>query len=302
MADKVVLVGPLDRVLYLRTLPVFEPLGSEALAAIAQHARERFFRRGSTVLRPDRPAHAVFVVVDGLISIYRDARRVEDAGPGEAVGFLHLLSRTTEGIEARADVDTLTLELDWDAQLDVCEDHFPVLLQYVRYLSRRSVAELSRIADGTRLGEPHDAPFVGPRALNLVERILGLRRSRPFSRCSVDALSELARHVVEERLRAGQPIWTRGTPAGHLLLVVSGSVRCHVDPGRAFLAGPGVTLGMHEALMDGVRWYDVVTAEDLVGLRIDVEPLVDILEDHFEMAIDLTSMMAVRLMELMKKQ
>ncbi len=300
MADKVVLVGPLDRVLYLRTLPVFEPLSPEALAAIAQHARERFVRRGTTVLRPDRPAEAVYMVVDGRISVYRDGRRVEEAGPGEAVGFLHLLSRSSHGIEARADVDTLTLELDWDAQLDVCEDHFPVLMQYVRYLSRRSVAELSRLADGTRLGEAGDAPFVGARALNLVERMLGLRRSRPFSTCSVDALSELARHVVEQRLRAGQPVWARGTPAGHLLLVVAGCVRCQVDPGRAFLAGPGVALGMHEALMDGVRWYDAATTEDLVGLRIDVEPLVDILEDHFEMAVELTSMMAVRLMELMQ--
>jgi CRP-like cAMP-binding protein len=295
--DKVLFVGPLDRVLFLRTLPILEGAAPQHLAAVAQHARERFFPKGNLLLRRGEPAEAAYLVVEGRVAMTRDGRS-ESLGPGEAVGFLQLLARAEHEVEARAEEDTLVLALDWNAQLDVCEEHFPVLMHYIRYLCLRTLDELRGSPAGALPDYPTDLVGVPLRPLNLVERILVLSRARAFSVTTLDALTELAHHVDEVRLRPGEPAWRTGDAADHFLLVASGIVRSHVPGGGRFRSGPGLTVGMPEALRGEPRWYDAGAESAVAGLRIAVEPFVDILEDHFDMAVDFTSVLARRVMEL----
>lgn len=301
MADKVVFVGPLDRVLFLRSLPALDGLAPAHLAAIAQHARERFFPRGAVLFRREQPAEAVYLVVEGKVAVTRVGRS-QHLGPGEAVGFLDLLARAEHGVEARALVDTLTLELDWDAQLDVCEEHFPVLMQYVRYLAQLAIRELLQLSAEAPEVSPADLPVRGTGPLNFVERILVLSRSRAFSTSSLDALTELARHVTEVHLDAQQTVWQREEPADHFLLIASGIVRGDLPEGRALRARAASTLGMHEALRGESRWYSAAPETSAVALRIEVEPFVDILEDHFDLAVDFTSVLANRVIELLQRE
>lgn len=304
MAEQTIFVGPLDRVLNFRTVPALDRLTPAQLGAIAQHAREEFFPRGGFLIRRDRPVDAFYIVIDGRVSVTGVGRQAHEAGPGDAVGFHHLLARSTTGIEARADADTLALRLDWEAQLDVCEQHFPVLLQYVRYLAQRSIDEFGRLPAETRLGAGADRDAVpAERRLNLAERLQALHRAPAFPSSSMDALSELARHLVEERFAAGQSIWRDGDPGGSFLLVARGTARCQrATPPHRFFAGPAAVLGMEEALSGQTRWYDATGDQPFVALRIGLEPFLDVLEDHFEMAIDFTSRMARELLALLERE
>lgn len=298
MADSVLFVGPLDRVLFLRTVAALEGLEPSELAAIAQHARERSFPRGSTLIAPTSSGETAYLIVDGEVSVERRGRASQQLGPGDAVGLLDLLARSHQELEVRATSDTLTLELDWDAQMDVCEEHFAVLLQYMRYVAKRTIGELQRRvpeetpADG---GGPHIP--LGPQ-LNFVERILVLSRSHAFSTGSLDALTELAHHVTEVRLEAGTSLWHPGDPADHFLLIVSGVVRGVLPDGWAFTRRSMGTVGMLEALRRDERWHEAISPVECRALRIDVEPFLDILEDHFDLAIDFTSTLAQSLLEL----
>ncbi len=296
-ADKTLFVGPLDRVLFLRTLPAFDGLGPAHLAAVAQHANERTFPRGTPLLDPDGPAEAVFLVVEGEVSVTRPGGRSRSAGPGEAVGFVDLLARAERGVRARASIDTLALELDWDAQLDVCEEHFPVLAQYLRYLAMMTIRELERDPSAIEEVTPADLPVHQRRPLNLVERILVLSHSRAFSTSSLDALAELAHHVTEVRFAAGEEIWRKDATAEDFLLVAAGAIRGTLSGKRQLRARAASTVGMQEALRGGRRWYDAMAEATTVALRIEVEPLVDILEDHFDLAVDFMSTLARRLLE-----
>lgn len=298
MADSVLFVGPLDRVLFLRTVAALEGLEPSELAAIAQHARERSFPRGSTLIAPTSSGETAYLIVDGEVSVERRGRASQQLGPGDAVGLLDLLARSHQELEVRATSDTLTLELDWDAQMDVCEEHFAVLLQYMRHVAKRTIGELQR-----RVPEEEPADAAGPliplgRQLNFIERILVLSQSHAFSTGSLDALTELAHHVTEVRFEAGTSLWQPGDPADHFLLVVSGVVRGVLPDGWGFTHRAMGTVGMHEALRRDERWHEATAAVECRALRIDVEPFLDILEDHFDLAIDFTSTLARALLEL----
>ncbi len=301
MAEKVLFVGPLDRVLFLRTLPALDGLASSQLAAVAQHAREQFVPRGTAMLRPDQPADAVFVIVDGQVTVSWAGGRTRVVGGGEAVGFLELLARSPQGIDVRADVDTLALELDWDAQLDVCEEHFGILLQYLRYLSGRFLVEF-RAAPFDVNAAAADLIRPDAKALNLVERLEVLSRSRAFSTTTLDALNELAHHVAEVSLQPTEAWWRRNDPADHFMLIARGLIRGDTDEGASFRLGPAAAVGMHEALRGERRWFDAVPETEGVALRIDVEPFIDILEDHFDMAVDVMSVLAQRVLEFRSRR
>lgn len=294
--DNVLFVGPLDRVLLLRTLPMLEGLDPTHLAAIAQHAHERFFAAGTTLQSGEDLTEAVQLIVEGEVEVRRKGGPVRVARPGEAVGFIETLSRLEQPLEVRATVDTVMLEFDSDAQIDVCEQHFPVVMQYLSYLARSLIAARRRRS----LASFEPIPLIaaqdfGPR-LNFIERVLVLSRSRAFSSGCLDALCELAQHVVEVSWNDGDRIWSIGEPADSFYLLVSGSVTCSSPSEDVFTTHPGRVIGIHEAICNGGRWYDARSVGTSIGLKIDTEPFIDILEDHFDLALDFMASLATELL------
>jgi CRP-like cAMP-binding protein len=219
--DRALFVGPLDRVLLLRTLPMLEGLRPTQLAAIAQNAQERHFARGAVLQAADQAAEAVHLIVSGEVEVERANQERRSLQPGDAVGFVDMLSRSHSRLEARATVDTVTLELDWEAQLAVCEEHFPVVMQYINYLAQRTMQAMRRRDLGAK---PPVSFHLGQVEgdLSFIDRLLVLSRSETFSARCLDALAELAQHVTEVRWKAGEPIWRVGEPSEYFVLVVAG--------------------------------------------------------------------------------
>jgi CRP-like cAMP-binding protein len=296
--DSVLFVGPLDRVLLLRTQPMLEGLSPRQLAAIAQHARERHFARGAVLQAADEAAEAVHLIVSGEVEMARGTEAPRVLGPGDAVGFVEMLSRSHSRLAARAVADTVTLELDWDAQLAVCEEHFPVVMQYLDYLAQRTIAAMRGRELEAAAAFELERPSGGDGTLNLIDRLLVLSRSRVFSAGCWDALGELAHHVTEVHWRDGQSIWRIADVSEHFFLIVAGGVRCVGPSGERFERTAGTTVGMYSALSNGLRWHEATSAGDTLALRIDLEPFLDILEDHFDLALDFLAQLAARLLAL----
>ncbi len=302
--------GPL---LYFRSVPALDRLSSDLLGAIAQHAEEEFFPAGKALLHPGQPREAFFIIVEGKVSVRDPAGREEILGPGDAVGFLHLLARSEVGLEATALWDTVALRVDWDAHLDACERHFPILEVHMSYLANRCQEETRRIrgvsgdARSPTLSPPEgpgpepDRPddSLPPTPMNLVQRLTVLHRSRAFPPASMDALAEMARHVEEVRFASGDEAWREGDSSDSILLVVSGRLVMEGPGGKwREVVGPGSTVGRFEALAELSREGSLRAETPALSLRIGIEALLDILEDHFTMAVDVTAGLAQELMDL----
>jgi CRP-like cAMP-binding protein len=204
-----------------------------------------------------------------------------------------VLARTTMGTQAVAEADTLTLEIDADAIAEVLEDRFQIVQYLLREVSRR-VLELLRQnrLDPSRFFPGPPAGLPGGGELDLVDRLLLLRRMPVFERSSITTLAELARSMANVRFEAGTLLWHEGEPSQGIVLVTSGRVRTTGSGGVGFEAGPGFPLGAVEAVAQTPRWYDARALTPLVALQAQTDVLVDLFEDNFEMAMDYLALIA----------
>jgi CRP-like cAMP-binding protein len=288
------LVSPVERLLYLKSLPTLSGLPAAELASLADRAVERFFSKGAVLLREGRAVNAIYLVVEGALAVRRRGRFVTRVGPGAGVGGLGLFARDPEGAQVLAEEDTLTLELDTDTLLEVLEDRFPVLLHVLRDIARQVVDLIIRLRlDPTAGAPPFQLPVDPAGELDLVERIFFLRKMAVFERASINALAELSRQTTQVRFASGITLWREGDPAPGVYLMLSGTVRATSEGrGLDFRFGAGSAVGAVEATADLPRFYDAVTETEVVALQGNSEALIDVFEDNFEMAMDYLAVLA----------
>lgn len=295
-------IRPLQRILYLKRYAAFANLPAPELAALAQQARERFFAKGEVLLRDEEPVPAIHFIVDGRVRLARRGRDLGTAGPGLALGSLEVFARDERGLLATAETETLTLELESEAFLEVCEEHFTVLLHALRYTSRLLIdlnkSHWSQVAERQ---PARSAPSLG-QELDFVERVFVLRMLAPFARTSINTLTELSRGLTEVRFDAGIPLWNQGDAAPYVLIMADGVVRCtsqsQPDP---LLLGPGSALGALEAVAEEPRWFAAATETPVVALHGTAEGLIDVFEDNLEMAMDYLAFLARLVTSLLER-
>jgi CRP-like cAMP-binding protein len=297
-------IGALERVLYLKAIPAFRGLNNDALAALAESARERFYPRGSLVYDETAPVASIHHILDGRVRLARGDSVVSVAGPGTPTGALAVLARMPMALRGTAEVDTLSLEIESEALLEVCDDHFSVVHALLKYVARW-------IVDIERREGPQGPPPARDAArqrladgeLDLVERIFYLRRFPVFSEASINALAELSRSLTEVRFGPAVPLWSSGDAAPYALLVVDGAVDCAI-PGAdvRFQAGAGWGLGTMESIAELPRWHDAATAGPVIALHGAMEGLIDIFEDNAEMAMSFLALLSRGLLSYVERR
>jgi len=293
-----------ERILSLKRIPMLAGLSPEDLAAVADFGQERSFPRGSALLREGEPIPALYALLDGRVHLARRGRTLGHVTAGGFVGGAAMFARDPEGLGAVAETDTLAIELQADAALEIFEDHFPILRHVLREVCRwlmDLVAELPPDLYGDLFpGAP--GPRTAAADLDLVERILFLHQVPVFAQSRIDSLAELSRGMIEATYPPGAPLWEEGEESGTVMLVAAGTVACAARGGDAtFVVGPGASLGAVESMAERPRWHAAVTQTSVTALQGHVDELIDVFEDNFEMAMDYMAFMAraqVRILEM----
>ena len=291
--------GPFDRLLYLRTLPLFGTLPPQDLALVATYTTERQFAPGAVLATGGGTIDSIHLIVEGSARTSRRGTPVADFGPRDAVGVLGLLARADEGVEAVTLTATRTLEIGADALLDLFEDHFAILEHVLRGVAAmRLEKERSILLAGAP--EPAADSAISPaRPLDFVERIFFLRRALPRGFSSVAALAGIARRATELRCEAGALLWSQGDPADAVVIPVNGSISCIVDGGsHRFRFGPGAFVASSEALAGAPHWYEARADSALLALHVPIEGLIEVFDDHFELAMEMLALMARDLLDI----
>jgi CRP-like cAMP-binding protein len=296
------ITGPVERVLLLKRLPMVSTLTGPQLALVAEQIGERFFPKGSVLLREGEAAGALYFPVEGRIHLTSRGRVIGHAGPGLAVGPFHVLARDERGLGAVAETDTVALELSSDTLFEIFDEHFPILQHVLREVSRQIVEHVVKFPESVFLLSPTtEGPPTPPRELDLVERIFLLRKSPVFARAGISALGQLARGLTEVRMPPGTTLWHEGEATGWGSMIVSGSIRCTSSRGHNFVGGPGIILGSLDAVAEVPRWFDAVTETHVVALQTNLQYLIDVFEDNFSMALDYLAVQARWLLEILDR-
>lgn len=289
-------VAPVERVLALRTFPVFEGLSPAELAVMAEHVRPRRFRKGALVLRREIPVRSLHFVISGRVELLRDGERSRSLGPHDVLGGLASLMDEPLRERAVAVEDTITLQLDRDDMEDVFEDNFPIFCGVLRVMARMLVASRKKLgSDIADIVAPLQTSARELAQLGLVERILVLRDSMDFADTEIEALADVAQDAEEVELPSGRVLWQIGDPADHFVVVIDGRLRCVSETGHELRYGPGVVIGAINSLSGEPRWYTAMAEGRLRCLRIRTQNLLDVIEDNMAVGMNLLRVIARRI-------
>ena len=294
-------LGTRERLLYLRTLPLFGSLPAEELATLGSYMEERAFVKGELLLADDEPMRHVDLIVEGEVQVSRLGRPIRIFGPRTPVGVLGLLAETTEGVRVQATRDGISLRLEHEALLDLCEDSYAVLLHLLRMMTATVIEERRQAAGTGGLNNPvaPSEPRELPPPLDLVQRMVMLQSTMTFAQSNVSGLAQLARRVQERRFEAGQRLWHEGDPSGSMYTVVQGLIRCETESGQQFGFEDGGAAGVLDSMAGIPRWFGATAEVDTVVLELTAEDFFDVLEDSVDLAMELLRVLSIQVVELL---
>ena len=109
-------LSPMERVLFLRKVPLFAELPPPDLLPIAEIATEAVYTDGETIAEQGDPGDEMHIIVSGAVAVVRrgesGGRALATRGTGDAVGEMAVLTSEPRmaSLVARGDVRVLTIE------------------------------------------------------------------------------------------------------------------------------------------------------------------------------------------------
>jgi CRP-like cAMP-binding protein len=293
-----------ERILHLRSIPVSAMMPPYVLKIIASHLTEETFAKGDVVMKQGEPIDALILLIDGELSLVRGGTAIGSLKPPQTLGFLGIVAQSEGTYDAVVEKEVQALMLDADVLLDLFSEHSGLMLATLRYVGERLYYDMQELPEQALGLAPEPIPIVVPRdrPLDLVERMLFLRRSSPFGKANINALSTYAQRLEEVRYSAGAPMWRAGEAGTFVALVVEGSVKCSTPDGRTFRYGAGSGVGGLETVAEKTRWYSAEAETPTVALLGKLDATVDLFEYNFEMAMQFTSALANALVRLIERK
>jgi CRP-like cAMP-binding protein len=297
-------LSPLDRVLFLRSSPDFAMLDPSVLIAIASHTDELSYRASDEIYGESDSNRHLHFLVEGTVRATLAGKTLFDITSPGAVGLMRVLARSPEPGAATALTDVVTLRIEIDNFLQVMEDHFHLVLGLIRNFSSlvSDVEARLEIAPGREVCIECIEPDTNS-SLDLVQRLSRARQSTLFKTANLTMLSELLRGVSESHVEPGEWLFRAGQQPDTLHLVFEGVVRIeNPSASRVAFAGQGDLVALSEFCCDKPHSYGAVTETAVQLLRIDKVHYLDLLEDHFDHALDLLAVLAQRYLELRERE
>jgi CRP-like cAMP-binding protein len=276
------LLSDVDSTVPLRDIIGFDQLGDEALTAIAALATRRQYAPGTTIVHAGERRATMQLVVEGDLHFVRMGRVWPH--PDRRVLDVFWLARDTMPLEVKTHSGAVVLELPLAGLDEILEEHFGVWLASAQAMASWLLTSQPRSSDLHILGRDGN-----PQILS--QRLAALQDALPFARGFVDALMQLDEEAIVVSFAAGRVLWRPGDAADYLLVPIAGELR-----GAAPDEPCGV--GGLELLANRARTTRVEVTRPLVALRISREALLDLVEDHHELARDLLAVTAASVVQL----
>ncbi|HEU4612872.1 MAG TPA: cyclic nucleotide-binding domain-containing protein [Kofleriaceae bacterium] len=264
----------LRRMLSLRQFPLFDTADLDEVATVAENLVETSIPAGTIVASRGVRMHGVHLILDGHIET---RPRGQHWGPRSVFGALEVFADREAAHTAVAATDLRTLHLSGSEVGELLEDNFGVLLAAVRELASRLLVAAPLTSRPTQ-----PVPCSGP--LDLVERLIVLRQQLPFASARLQALATLAHASDEVLWPAHSTIVRTGDAATSAFVIVDGAAVARRGD-TVHTLGPGSPIGHLETLAGVQHGMTVETTLPVRALRSSGTAILDVLEDHTDVAL-----------------
>lgn len=291
------LVSPLDRALFLKAHPFLHELPPASVAALAAYSEERTYDAGDVIHEAGvLPRELCFLATGSVEVTYAGAEPFVIEAPG-GIGLIDAFAGS-DAPRVVAREPTLGLAIALAVFEQLLEDDFVMVMGFAADASHALLDALAgRGAPPSCMGRNPDLPRDRTSAmLDLVDRLAFAREVPFFERTNLTVLTELLRFQEPRVIAAGEVLWNEGDPVESLALLLDGEFES-LAGGLTTRYPVGSMLGAWTILSGRSRSETLRATEPSRILEIDRSLFVDVLEDHFEFAIDYLGKVCRRLVE-----
>ena len=126
-----------EKILFLKSAPVFERVSGEDLAALARVAEVETYAPVQEIFHEGDMGDALFVIVKGKVAITSGGERLADLGPGDAFGEMAVLDEVPRSGTASAEEDTEVLRIGSEEFYEILHEQVEIAEGVIRVLTRR---------------------------------------------------------------------------------------------------------------------------------------------------------------------
>jgi HEAT repeat protein len=126
-----------EKILFLKSAPVFEHVSGEDLAALARVAELETFAPGEAIFREGELGDALYVVVRGRVRILSGGEPLANLGPGEAIGEMAVLDEVPRTATAIAQEEVEVLRIGSEEFYEILHEQVEIAEGVIRMLARR---------------------------------------------------------------------------------------------------------------------------------------------------------------------
>ena len=277
-----------ERSLLLYTFPNFGGMSLENIQHIAEQTLFRRFKAGQEIPLTKGGGRKVdeqliYFITSGAAELYVDSVGVisEISAPG-GIGFLAVFNSKAGECSARALTEIDALEIDATSFRNLLEEHFSIL--------RNSMAGAARAVINLSGGLPAGSGMPSPERLKELEspdtlfsRIRCLSGSI-FDNGSLDASFDVARQLRRVKYAPGEVVFRENEPSTWWIVILKGQLECSKG-NDSVTVYPDYTVGVLDAIAGLPRGYSVTAQTDVEAYRLDIDALINVLEDHSELAL-----------------
>lgn len=134
-----------QRILFLKNVPLFSTMPPDTLAWVAGAAEETSCPSGDTIFEKGSEGDSMYVIADGSVRIHDGDKTLASLPQGAFFGELSILDGETRSASATAETDCLLLVIRQDSfrrilskQFDVTENLLKILVRRIREQSTQS--------------------------------------------------------------------------------------------------------------------------------------------------------------------
>jgi CRP-like cAMP-binding protein len=127
----------IEKVIALEAVDLLKNLSPDQLARIASIAREVKYSPNKVILSPESPLEALYVVLDGAVSIERYGEQLHVARQNEVLGAWALFDSDPMPVTAKTIEDTRLLRIGRDDFYDLLSDNSEITASIFSMLVKR---------------------------------------------------------------------------------------------------------------------------------------------------------------------
>jgi CRP-like cAMP-binding protein len=124
----------IEKVNLLQKAVIFAGVRTESLARVAAIAREVSCDARHLLFRENDAADMMFLLLEGRVSVVRNGREPQEAGPGQLLGALALLAGESHAESAMATQPVRALQIDQQELYDAMAEDFNITRGVLRAL------------------------------------------------------------------------------------------------------------------------------------------------------------------------